>query len=66
MSCSHLLLIARNLATSGANGFLLLPFKVSKMLSYPLLAGKEFAIYFIIDFGRNLELRGDADAGRSR
>jgi hypothetical protein len=66
ISCSHLLLITLNFETSGASGFLLLPLKASTMLSYSLRAGREFDMYFRIDFGRDLELLGVADAGRSR
>jgi hypothetical protein len=65
ITCSHLLLMALNFEISGASGFLLLPLKVSIMLSYSLRAGGEFAKYLKIDFGRDLELRGVAEAGRS-
>ena len=65
ISCSHLLLMALNFEISGVSGSLLLPLKVSTMLSYSLRAGREFAKYFRIDFGRDLEPRGVAEAGRS-
>lgn len=57
--------MALRFATSGANGFRLLPVNPSTMLSYSVRAGTTPVRYFRIDFGRDRELLGVAEAGKS-